>query len=88
MTTLTDTVLAETILANGPHAAGFAPGPWFLLVPLFWAAVIVTIVVLFKRRGAHWRRESGAEGVLRERFARGDVTEEEFRQRLEVLRGK
>ncbi|GAA4924852.1 putative membrane protein [Stackebrandtia albiflava] len=82
------TTVAHTILANGPHEYGFAPGPWFLLVPLFWAAVIVTVIVLVKRRGAQWRRHHGAEGVLRERFARGEVTEEEYRQRLEVLRAK
>lgn len=72
---------------DGPwhHGGG---GPWFLLVPLFWIAVVIAIFAIVRRRNGHWTRNHGAEGVLRERFARGEVTEEEYRQRLEVLRAK
>jgi putative membrane protein len=36
--------------------------------------------------GPGWSPSSSAEGVLAERFARGEVTEQEYRARLEVLR--
>lgn len=39
----------------------------------------------------YWRHRmqgdpTSAEGVLRERYARGDIDETEYQQRLEVLR--
>ncbi|MGO3764895.1 SHOCT domain-containing protein [Glutamicibacter arilaitensis] len=34
------------------------------------------------------RAAAGAESVLRERYARGEIDETEYRQRLEVLRTK
>ena len=64
--------------------AGPWPGPWFLLFPLFWLAVIVTLAVVVRRRG-RWQTPSG-ESVLGERFARGEISEDEYRQRLAVLR--
>lgn len=79
--------MTEAVLTYGPQH-DWTPGPWFLVVPLFWAAVIITAIVLFKRRGDRVRRDGGAEGVLRERYARGEVSEDEFRARLEVLRNK
>ena len=36
--------------------------------------------------GSAWSPSGSAEAVLAERFARGEVTEEEYRARLEVLR--
>lgn len=65
--------------------AGPWAGPWFLVFPLLWLAVIVTVAFLVRRRG-RWHTPSG-EGVLAERFARGEISEDEYRQRLAVLRG-
>lgn len=81
------------------HVAGpGGPGWWFLLIPLFWIAVIAALFAIFGRR---WRRaaaEGGygpygrlsparrAEATLAERFAKGDIDETEYRARLEVLR--
>ena len=62
---------------------GWGGGPWFLLFPLLWIAVIVTLVLVFRRR---WRPWSPAESALGERYARGEITEQEYRQRLAVLR--
>ncbi|CAM3203871.1 SHOCT domain-containing protein [Stackebrandtia soli] len=76
---ITEAVIASNLHEHGP---GFGGGPWFLLIPLFWIAVFVTVGIVFKRRF----RNHGAVGVLRERFARGEVSEEEYRERLEVLR--
>jgi putative membrane protein len=69
--------------------------PFFLLVPLFWIAVIVVLAILF-RRGARRRWEAyggpafgpnrSPEATLSERFANGEIDEVEYRSRLEVLR--
>ncbi|MEO6826601.1 MAG: SHOCT domain-containing protein [Microbacteriaceae bacterium] len=95
LTTLTGIALA----AHHAHPAHWM-GQWaggfgwlFLLIPLFWIAVIVLIVLLVGRR---WRRQgpwaspqhpgADAERTLAERFAQGDIDEVEYRARLEVLR--
>jgi putative membrane protein len=61
---------------------------WWPLWPLLWLAVIATVVWLV--RGRHWARppRSGADrarDILAERFARGEITGEEYRERLEQL---
>ena len=60
-------------------------GPWFLVFPLIWVALIVGLVLWLRRGHAHDHMGSG-ESVLDERFARGEITEEEYRQRASVLR--
>lgn len=75
------------------------PGPWILLFPLFWAAAIVGVVTLLRRtvgrgRGgrAPWqaRREPqpphAALELLANRFASGEIDEDEYWMRLSVLR--
>ncbi len=83
---------------GGPWAAGF--GWVFLLIPLFWIALIVFLVVFFaaRRRRYGWYGPGhpgrpgfgappwSAERTLAERFAKGDIDEQEYRARLEVLR--
>ncbi len=67
--------------------AGHGGGPWFLVFPLLWIAVIVAVAFAFRggwRR--RWREGSSAESVLGERFARGEITAEEYRERRDVLR--
>ncbi|WP_427016625.1 SHOCT domain-containing protein [Pseudarthrobacter sp. P1] len=75
-------------LAHGPMGYGW-PGPWFLLFPLFWL-IIIGLFLFFGRRGwrrnHEWHQNQGAESVLRERYARGEIDETEYRARLEVLR--
>ena len=95
MTTLVN--LAATH-GPGPDGWGWHGGPgwdgpsWFGIVGgilwlLFWAAVI-TAGVLVLRRYLRSRPKAGdaAVSVLGERFARGEISEEEYRQRLGVLR--
>jgi putative membrane protein len=72
------TFLADTAERYGHHG----PGPWFILIPIaFWTLVIVGLVLLWRRRvGRH------GEGTLRDTYAKGEVDETEYRQRLAVLR--
>lgn len=79
----------------GPWDGG-GPGPWILLVPLVWAAVVAGVVTLLRRtawRGrGPWARarferpgQDSPLAVLGRRFASGEIDEEEYWRRLSVL---
>ncbi|MBA2948903.1 SHOCT domain-containing protein [Streptomyces himalayensis] len=58
---------------------------------LFWALIITAAVLLFRalgRQREHTHTPAGPapEQTLAERFARGEIDEEEYRRRLAVLR--
>lgn len=79
------------------HSGG--PGPWILLFPIIWAAVVVGVVTLLRRtvwrgRRGPWqshgvRRGSTGEhspiDLLGRRFAAGEIDEDEYWRRLSVL---
>ena len=75
------------------HDHGMNGWGWGLMalgMVVFWGLVIAGLVVLVRylRPDARNRPQSPtAEQVLGERFARGDIDEEEYRRRLQVLRG-
>jgi putative membrane protein len=69
----------------------FAGGGWFL-APLFWLLLIVGIVFLVRSRGRYplWAsggRETGMD-VLERRFAEGEISLDEYRERRSVLEEK
>ena len=70
------------VLAEWVHGG---PGPWVLVFPLFWVAVVVGLVFLFRRRWGTDHVRSG-RAVLAERYARGEISEEEYRSRAAVLK--
>jgi putative membrane protein len=85
----------ETTMMNwyGNGMNGWGYGLMTLTMLLFWALVIAGVVVLVRYLGSHARLTSNAqpphstpEQILAERFARGDIDDEEYRQRAEVLR--
>lgn len=63
---------------------------WWPLWPLLWIAVLGTIVWLVTRRRGDSDRSPGgtdrAREILAERFARGEIASDEYRERLEQLR--
>jgi putative membrane protein len=69
---------------TGPHA-----GPWFLIFPLLWLAVVVFAIWAFRGgwRRSRWERDT-AGAILGERFAKGEISAEEYRERLAVLEGR
>jgi len=88
--------LTGTAAAQMPAAVTAVHGPWgdgaywplFLLFPLFWILVIGLFIFIGRRawrRNRQWAASQGGEGVLRERYARGEIDETEYRKRLEVL---
>ncbi|MDT0309418.1 SHOCT domain-containing protein [Streptomyces sp. DSM 44917] len=69
-------------LAHGFDGPG--PGPWVLLFPLMWAALVAGAVLAARRLA----RRGGAESPVRllgRRFAAGEIEAEEYRARLAVL---
>lgn len=78
---------------NGMNGWGFAL--MSVSTALFWLLVIAGIVLLVRYVGDHRPqapdqspRPVDAERILAERFARGEINDDEYRRRLEVLRGQ
>ena len=78
------------------NGGGWGWGGWILMtlvMVLFWAAVITALVLAVRYlTGAGGHRNLGnsastrAEDVLAERFARGEIDDDEYRKRLTLLR--
>jgi putative membrane protein len=65
------------------------PGAWWPVFPILWILVIggiVTTVVLLGRRNRTLAGPRAGEAKLAERFASGDIDEQEYRERRAVLR--
>ena len=79
------TELATSLMA-------FVGGWWILSGPLLWLLLIVGIVLLVRGRSGRppWTgggRETGID-VLERRFAEGDLSLEQYRERRSVLEEK
>ncbi|MFG2904780.1 SHOCT domain-containing protein [Kitasatospora sp. NPDC048286] len=75
----------------------YGPGPWILLIPLAWIAVVVLVIALLRR--TVWRRRACGFGagfgagaaaehplaVLGRRYAEGEIDAEEYRAKRAVL---
>jgi putative membrane protein len=60
---------------------------WWPIWPILWVALIGTVVwLVWRRRDRRPDPLDRAREVLAERFARGELTGEEYRARLEELR--
>jgi putative membrane protein len=72
---------------NGVNGWGYALMAVGMVV--FWGLLILAVVALVRYPGRAAQSTAprlDAEQVLAERFARGDIDEPEYRQRLDVLR--
>ncbi|MEV8455925.1 SHOCT domain-containing protein [Streptomyces sp. NPDC052095] len=80
------------------YNGGPGPGPWVLLIPIVWTAVVVGGATLLRRaarrgRGAPWQdraaqaapSEPAPIALLGRRFAAGEIDEDEYWRRLSVL---
>lgn len=72
---------------------GMSWGPWVLLPFLFWVGLLALVAWIVtrlfpSRRGGPGPagRKDPAEEILRERFARGEITTDEYLRSLEILR--
>lgn len=64
---------------------GWGGGPWFLVFPLLWIGIAVALFVAWRGRPTR-RAAENAQEILAERFARGEISADEFRQRRDELR--
>jgi putative membrane protein len=85
LTTLT------TALATNDHWDG--PGPWWPLFPILWLLFVIAIIATFgflgRRRWGRYHTLSGqraGEARLAERYAAGEIDEQEYAARLATLR--
>ena len=77
-----------SVMATHADGWGDGPGPWALIPLTFflvWIAVIVFAIWRFRRGGPPWVRDGG-HSVLAERYARGEISADEFRERRDVLK--
>lgn len=70
---------------HGPWDGG-GPGWWLVFPILFWVVVLSTVGYLVYRRSPAQSARGAAERTLAERYARGEISEDELRQRRAVLR--
>lgn len=79
-----------TWVASIPLLATTSGEHWWIVAPFFWLlwiAVIGTILFfVFRGRGRRWHGDDRAKAILAERFARGEISTDEFRERLDALR--
>jgi putative membrane protein len=76
--------LATEVLAE---ANGWGPGGWWPIFPIFWLLFWgVLIFAIFRFRRGRWPAGHSGEGVLAERYARGEISEDEYKERLNVLK--
>lgn len=90
-----------TLLAAPAHDWGWGhgggPGFWWPLIPLLWIGLIGTVIWFVARRsGTHRMGDAAASAagssqgptarqILAERYARGEISTEEYHERLENL---
>ena len=84
MSTLLTTDTAQVVLAHADGRDG-----WWPIFPILWLLVIgaiVTTVVLSRRRSHALAGPRAGEARLAERFAAGEISEQEYRERRAVLK--
>ena len=72
---------------HGPWDGG-GPGWWLIFPILFWVIVLSVIGYAIYRRSPAQSARGTAERTVAELYARGEITEDELKQRRAVLRGK
>lgn len=87
-------VLAVLLLQHGPDPLDELWDPEFILLIVFLGGLVAAVVWLGTRIFPKVRRDErpeaprdSAEEILRERFARGEISAEEYQRSIEILRG-
>ncbi len=83
---VSDAVLTYSGWGHGPGAGG--PGWWLIFPVLFLTMVLSAVGYLIYRRSPKQQARSAAEQTLAQRYARGEISEDELRQRRNVVRGR
>jgi putative membrane protein len=73
--------------SHGGHWTGWWALAWVCWMLIIWGG-IAGLAVFAVRRWRRWRPPAGSpEDILAERYARGEISTEEYQERLDVLRG-
>ena len=69
---------------NGYHMDSYGWG-WGFLMMLFWALVIIAVVVLLIRglsssQGSHKSKDDDSLTIAKNRYAKGEITKKEFEE--------
>ena len=71
---------------------GIMEAPFFALIVLgqivFWGLVVIVVVRLIQNLSDGTRSSGSALALLEERYARGEISRDEFIERRAVLRGE
>jgi putative membrane protein len=73
-------------LADHGWAGGW-PGPWWVIFPLLWIAVIATVIWLVARKRGRSSFADRPLEILAARYARGEIDADEYRTRHDEIRG-
>ena len=73
---------ATTLLAHWDGHHAWWPALWIL----FWVTAIGLVLFFVVRRGRSGGGRPSAESILAERYARGEIGAEEYRERLGNLK--
>jgi putative membrane protein len=80
---------------DGNGLGGWGYALMTISMVLFWALLIAGVVALIRATGRDNRgsvgqvaQSPGPEEVLAQRYARGEIDQDEYHQRLDVLRGR
>jgi putative membrane protein len=88
-------ILAALVLQHGRGPLDELWEPEFILLIVFLGGLVAAVVWLGVRIFPKVRRDErmeaprdSAEEILRERFARGEITAEEYQRSIKILRGE
>lgn len=71
----------------GMHGTGwFGELLMIITMILFWGGLITVAVLVLRRFGPQATNQDTASRILDERFARGEIDEDEYRRRQQALR--
>lgn len=76
------TLIPPIAAAAGHH--GWHHG-WWIVFPILWLLLVALVVALFVRRGRGHDGGDSPRRILGERFARGEINADEYRERLAQL---
>lgn len=83
---LTNIIVAGSAFAERGEWDG-GPGPWWPIFPILWFLLIAGLVFAVIRGRRRWSGPShSGEARLAERYAAGEIDEDEYRSRLAVLK--
>jgi len=71
------------------YGSGWGMG-WMGWMGIFWAVVVIAVIlfVAFLVRHASSSGRPSAEDILRERYARGEISKAQYEEQLKTLRGQ